>query len=201
MINTLLNHTKYLYLVPKRIIVGGPPNSGKSTFSANIEQVLKNMCIDAKAIDLDLWAGTLDLLWGKISKEERDFLKQDKVTQDDLRKARQVFEDASVEHDVVLGDAPGKISADWKIIYEAASHAIIVCRSDKIEEVDAWVEFCETNGIEVVAIVITEMEGDEKITSLDPLRAKLVGLDRTNVNKVTPTRNKLANLLWTALDP
>lgn len=176
-----------------RIIVGGPPNSGKSTFSESLVRFLQDQGADAESIDLDLWAPTLDYLQGKITKERRDSQKRGSITAKDAKEAHDRFKDASKEHDVIVGDAPGGISKESKQICKAATHGIIVCRDDKTDQIKTWNMFFGDIGIDVVAVVISKRKGAEKITSTGTLEAVLVGLNRQP--RTTPVLVTFATLL------
>lgn len=91
----------------------------------------------------------------------------------------------------MIGDAPGGISRESGILCEAASHAIIVCRNDKVAEIGAWMDFFGGYGIKVVAAITSKVTGNEEINSCRPIRAALVGLDRTW--EETPVRSKIAD--------
>lgn len=70
-----------------RIIIGGPPNSGKSTLVSSLIRALWEIGVKVNSAELDLWAPTLEFLEGKISKEERDSRKQKKVTKEEAEEA------------------------------------------------------------------------------------------------------------------
>lgn len=176
-----------------RIIVGGPPNSGKSTFSESLVRALQDQGVDAESIDLDLWSPTLDFLQGKITKEQRDEQKRKSITSKETKEAYRRFKDSSQEHDVIVGDAPGGISKESKQICKAATHGIIVCRDDKTDQIKAWQDFFDDIGVDVVAVIISKINNSEDITSNDPLKAVLVDLNRQP--KVTPVLRVFATLL------
>jgi MinD-like ATPase involved in chromosome partitioning or flagellar assembly len=176
-----------------RIIVGGPPNSGKSTFSESLVWALQDQGVDAESIDLDLWSPTLDYLQGKITKEQRDEQKRKSITIKDAKEAYRRFKDASKEHDIIVGDAPGGISKELKQICKAATHGIIVCRDDNTDQIKVWQNFFVNIGIDVIAVVISKINNTEDITSYKPLKIVLVDLNRQP--KITPVLRLFATLL------
>ncbi|MGH9918738.1 MAG: hypothetical protein ACRD6W_07720, partial [Nitrososphaerales archaeon] len=111
--------------LPVIVIVGGPPNSGKSTFSESLARALRRQGVSAGAVDLDPWSPTLAFIRGEISKEERDSLKRKDIGPNEIRDAVRRLKEAAKSHDLVVGDAPGGISDDLKAIYQTATHAII----------------------------------------------------------------------------
>lgn len=176
-----------------RVIIGGPPCSGKSTFAESITRALQNIGIDTDRVDLDLWSPTLDFIRGDITKEERDLQKRRNVTKGEADEASRRITVFSENHDIVICDGPGGISEESELIFKAATHGIIVCRDDGIEKIEEWEKFFEKIGISLVAVVISKLDGDEKVSDLSPIKAELVNLDRTP--RVTPTMMQLAYAL------
>jgi MinD-like ATPase involved in chromosome partitioning or flagellar assembly len=175
------------------IIVGGPPNSGKSTFSESLVRALQNQGVSAEAIDLDPWSPTLRFIKGEISKEERDSLKQSKISEKDIQDAVARLKRAGKNHDFVIGDSPGGISDDIRPIYRLATHAMILCREDKRTEIDKWKVFFSTMNLLIVATIITRTSGLEQMRGGDLIEGTLVGLDRTPID--TPAIRSLASIL------
>lgn len=161
-----------------RIIVGGPPNSGKSTFSVSLVRTFQKGGVDAKSVDLDPWAPTLELVKGNMTQDQRDRQKRSSITFEDVEDIHQRFKNASDEHDVVIGDAPGGISKEIRPIYAIATHGILVCRDDKTEEIKDWKDFFNSFGIDIIAIVVSKTENGEKVMSSDPIEIILSGLNR-----------------------
>jgi len=176
-----------------RIVVGGPPHSGKSTFSERLSRAFQNQNIDAEAVDLDEWARTLAFVKKEITKEQRDEQKRKNVTEEDMQKAAQRFRDASEKHDVVIGDAPGGISSLSEIVVGTATHGIIVCKDDEPEAIVRWREFFARNNVTLLGIVHTSLTGNEGIQQNNPIEAKLVNLDQTPT--ITPVIVSITTLL------
>lgn len=179
---------------PIRIVVGGPPNSGKSTFSECIARALQDLDIDAESIELDVFAETLDYIKGKISKEERERKKREPVTKEKIEKAVKRFKDASNEHDIVIGDAPGGISKESKLLCRMATHGIIICREDKSSEIEDWILFFKELNIPVIVIITSKLVGEESVTSSELIHATLVNLNREQI-QITESIRLLSVLL------
>lgn len=177
-----------------RIIVGGPPNSGKSTFAESMNRALQNQNIDAEAIDLDIFSPTLDYVKGNITKEEREQQKRKNVTKEDIEDIVKRFTECGTEHQVIIGDAPGGISEESKPIFKAATHGIIICREDEIQQLDSWITFFNEIHIPLVAVVISKIDGEESVESSDLIRVVLVKLDKNNI-RITETMMVMATLL------
>ncbi|MEM3186437.1 MAG: ATP/GTP-binding protein [Conexivisphaerales archaeon] len=175
------------------VIVGGPPNSGKSTFCESLVQALKRLGVNAQAIDLDPYAPTLQYIRGEISADERNRLKRREIGNKEIQDAKERLEQASKDYDFVIGDAPGGISDDLKPVYQLASHAVILCREDKQSDIDLWKEFFSGMELRIIAIIISRTSGRECLQDTDPIKGILVGLNRIPVN--TPAINSLAYIL------
>ncbi|HEX9845859.1 MAG TPA: hypothetical protein VGA92_05280, partial [Candidatus Nitrosotenuis sp.] len=91
----------------------------------------------------------------------------------------------------------GGMSAESEAIYKAASHAIIICRQDKKGELAKWRDFLEKLGVELVAIIISKLDGNENIQTNDLIEAELVSLDRNP--RLSPATRQLASLLKSKL--
>jgi len=175
------------------IIVGGPPNSGKSTFSVSLVRALQDQGVSAEAVDLDLWAPTKDYIEGKTSKKEREELKRSKITKGDIDDAAKRLERAKESYDFVIGDAPGGISGNLRPIYQLATHTIILCREDKQTEIDKWKKFFEKMNLPIAAIIVTKITGKEDLQANDLIEGTLVGLKREPID--TPVIRSMASIL------
>lgn len=166
-----------------------------------MKRALWEIGVKANSAELDLWAPTLEFLEGKISKEERDSRKQKKVTKGEAEEASKRLVEASQGGSIAIGDCPGKMSDELKIIVRNATHAIILCRADQIQEMESWRKFFSEVGIPMVAELVSDLEGDEavQIAGNKLITGKLVGLDRDIGRKETPAISHLAFLLKSVL--
>lgn len=173
--------------------MGGPPNSGKSTFSESLARALRRQGVSAEAVDLDPWSPTLALIRGEISKEERDSLKRKRIGPKEIHDAARRLKEVAKGHDFVVGDAPGGISDDMRPVYQAATHAIILCREDRREEIDDWKIFSSRMDLRIVAVITSRTAGTESVEGADLIEGTLVGLERNPVD--TPVMRSLAAML------
>jgi tRNA uridine 5-carbamoylmethylation protein Kti12 len=163
--------------LPTRIIIGGPPNSGKSTLAESLARALRSLGVDAYAEDLDLASPTLEFIRGTKSWEERPVFKKE-WTLELANKAASMFEEASAKHAVVIGDAPGKITDESKVIVKKANYAIILCRDDCIGEIKNWQKCFDDIRIPVICIAVSKITGLGNLENKDVIEATLVRLDR-----------------------
>lgn len=160
-----------------RIIIGGPPNSGKSTLAESLAMALRSLSVDAYAEDLDLAAMTLDYIRGIKPWEQRPHEKKE-WTRELAKQAAEKFKEASKKHHVVIGDAPGKITDESRIIAQQASHGMILCRDDCTDEIKQWKTFFESLGINIIAIAISKMCDTGSVSVNEIIEAIIIGLDR-----------------------
>src|SRR3989344_4830043 len=134
----------------KRYLVGGPPNSGKSTYVLSlVKRLAHGLGRSARAVELDVWSNSYPAFEGKIPFEGRP-----KKTGMDWEWEAAVdarlkeFHEAT--EDVVMGDLPGKIvpgSTDYMCAHARSDGAIIVSKS--LEGLQAWRDVFETHGIPI----------------------------------------------------
>jgi CRISPR-associated protein Csx3 len=184
-----------------RIIIGGPPNSGKSTLVSSLKRALWEIGVKVNSAELDLWAPTLEFLEGKISKQERDSRKQKKVTKEEAEEASKRLVEASQDGSIAIGDCPGKMSEELKIIVKNATHAMILCRADQIREIESWRKFLSEAGVPIIAELVSDPVGEEgvQMTGSKVITGRLVGLDRDVGRKESPAISQLAILLKSVL--
>jgi ribosome-binding ATPase YchF (GTP1/OBG family) len=105
---TILSITYRLYYTQHDIIIGGPPNPGKSTFVSSMKRALWEIGVKVSPAELDLWAPTLEFLEGKISKQERDSRKQKEVTKEEAEEASIIV--SALQHfNHMLAHSPVKV--------------------------------------------------------------------------------------------
>ncbi len=126
--------------MPRRILVGGESNSGKSTFVLSLVKCLESRGVTAQAVELDVWSNSYPAFRGEI-----DFDKRPKRF--DLkwnwRRAlnKRLYTLNTARTDFVFGDMPGVLGAACTHMCRVAKAdgAIIISRT--LEGLKAWQRF------------------------------------------------------------
>ena len=157
------------YGAPKknlRIVIGGPPHSGKSTFMNMVEDKFKEYGIGVELLDLDLSAPTA--LKEGFKKERK------KVPWDEplAKEAQSIFKKA--EGEVILGDSVGLISnineiiskpADVAILLVSGSHSDVDKTYKKV--VNKWKRYYKSIDKKILVVVRSSMNPKEE-SMFDP---------------------------------
>jgi hypothetical protein len=183
--------------LPIRLVVGGPPNSGKSTFARSLAMAFQDQGLGAETAELDLWSPTQDYLMGKISKEERETKKRAKISMHEANVRAREFIRASDKYEVVIGDSPGELSTESDVILKEATHAIILCREDRVGDSKQWEDRFKTLGVPVIGILTSSRTSPESANSNGYVQGIIADLGR----KPQPTANirAIATLLRSKL--
>jgi predicted GTPase len=162
-----------------KVVVGGPPNSGKSTFTAILRKHTRQM-LGSHATDI-VQSLTLDLVdnsveWMDDPTGETDRRIDREFNEENAEARRDRFEDIDAE--LVIADAPGQIDELTRLLTGPADALIIVSNDqDGIEE---WREFADEEGLEVFAEFETFLPDEDTEPDWDPddRTGTLRGLDR-----------------------
>ena len=82
---------------------------------------------------------------------------------------------------MVIGDAPGKITAESEKIAKKANYALILCRDDRKEEIEGWQRFFQRIGVPVIGILVSKLTGTGSVERKDIIEATVIGLNRKPV--------------------
>jgi hypothetical protein len=169
---------------PVRIIVGGPPHSGKSTLMNLIEDKMNQYGVSVELRDLDFSAPT-DLKGGF----DEDRKKIDWTPE--LAEEAATYFDEDSENRVILGDSIGLISRINEIVSEPADVAILLVSGSQGDDdrtyrdaIKKWMQYYDDIDKPVLMVIRSSMN-PEDMNYFDPHDnyGVIVGLDRNAYNQ------------------
>ncbi|MFC4553299.1 MULTISPECIES: GTPase [Halorussus] len=144
-----------------KVAVGGPPNSGKSTFTAALVEEIRERRRDS-TVDLSFTWETLDVtdnsLAYLLNERERPERKHEEIEWSDqtARTKRATFE--GCDEQLVVADTPGKLTEELDIVLEPADEMILLVSAEGAEEAEAWRRQAESHGIDVRWFLTTVLD-------------------------------------------
>ena len=178
---------------PVRIIVGGPPHSGKSTLMNLLEDKMNQYGVDVELRDLDFSSPTNLKAGFDPNRETKDW------DEDLARDAASYFREGS-EDKIVLGDSIGLISQINEIVSEPADVAILLVSGSKDQfdqsfrnALAKWKSYYEFIDLPILMIIRSSMNPNE-MNYFDPHDnyGVIVGLDRDAYGEGTPQDNEIS---------
>lgn len=148
-----------------KIVVGGPPHSGKSTFTASLIQTIRERQWKQHYNLSFTWQG-LDVTDNSIAtllnpKDDIDQKRDVEWTTERAEERQAVFE--ARDESLVVADAPGLITDELRTVVEPADAMIILASNEKRDKIEEWQELAEEQNIAVFAELTTILEEDLEI--------------------------------------
>lgn len=145
-----------------KVVVGGPPQSGKSTFTASLIQAIRERQRN-RPYQLSFSWQPLDVTDNSIAvllnpDEDIDQKRDVEWTEERAEERRAVFE--ARDEQLVIADAPGLITEELRIVIEPADAIIILANYEEREQIEDWREVAESNGMQVFAELTSILEED-----------------------------------------
>jgi hypothetical protein len=145
-----------------KLVVGGPPHSGKSTFTAalidSVESLLNgdNYDIYCDWMTLDLEDNSLPNLMDPEEPEEHDEV--------DWEEEAPIRRDEFAEREapLVIADAPGQLTEQLNTLIEPADAIILLVSEDEREKMEDWRERAEEHGIDPIFEIFTVYQSGEE---------------------------------------
>jgi hypothetical protein len=155
--------------VTRRYLVGGPSNSGKSTFTLTlVAHLCERRGLSAEAIELDVWSRSFAAFRGETTFAARAKDRGlDWDWQSPLRQQIAAFNASRC--DIVLADLPGQLDEAIAFICDRVSGAQALVVSRTLEGLDEWGGFFERHGVPVAQRCLTFLDWPPHL---------LVGLNR-----------------------
>ena len=153
----------------KRIVIGGDPHSGKSTFMALLHDELKSKKLDVELFELDAAAGDVQRFKTGKRIEKRPW------TPELAKQTHESFIRQARNNDLTLGDTPGKVSSVTRTVTQGAHGAIVLYRDDTSRR--RWLSFFGHKRIPVIAQVDSKLIGRGYFNARTN-KGRVVGLHR-----------------------
>lgn len=163
-----------------RVVVVGPPNSGKSVFVARLKRAFQNQGLRAEKFDLDPWSATQKLIDGAMSKDERKTSKKKIVEDDEITRLIDHVGESENSLQVSVIDTAGQFTDQTKRICQIAKYGIIVCSEDCKKQVDEWISNLNESGVQLIAVVTTKPSGIESVSNSNIITATITNLHRSS---------------------
>jgi CRISPR-associated protein Csx3 len=105
---------------------------------------------------------------------------------------------SAIQLSLTIVDIGGRITDDNRLIMKPATHAVILWRKDKPEQLQEWLEFCKELGLYIFAILESDYHGKaDLILEKEPiLKGSVHYLERGESCSERPAVQALANLLF-----
>lgn len=157
------------------IVIGGPPHSGKSVFSALLNQQLRAQPLHFYRLDTTpdgegLWSQAVTDPMRRQLRQKGSYTAAHVAAMVERLQKRPV---------PLLVDLGGKRSPENQRLMREATHAIVLSSSP--DELEAWQRFCEAEGLTLLALLDSQLHGEERCHSApgaSPLRGVVSGLER-----------------------
>lgn len=148
----------------RKVVIAGPSNSGKSTFTAALIESLKNRLGSrfdehVEYVPLDQWDQSLPWLLKDTGASQRKG-SSGSVSEEDIMSARREFEESDAA--IVIADAPGKIDDALKTLIEPADDMIILSQDGKVDQIPDWVDVADELNITVLFEFRSMLDEDQE---------------------------------------
>lgn len=161
------------------VLIGGPPHSGKSVLARSLKIGLQNRS-----------PHLLFYLFRAAPDGEGDwFLDADPNVARRLRRkfefspryAELVSQAIRQRYMPLLVDVGGKISPEQKRIAASCTHAILIS-SDRAQLLE-WERFAREMGLQIIASLISRLDGEDRYEDGNPLRGEITRLERSTIKQ------------------
>ena len=191
-----------------KVVLCGPPHSGKSTFAAALVQTIRErqrrqpFNLSFTYVPLDVTDNSLATLLnpGDDVPQHRDI----DWTRERAEERQTMFQ--ARDEQLVLGDAPGQITDELRIVIEPADSMIIISSYENQDKVPRWRDVAEEMEFEIFAELITILNEDVDIgwRNQDKREAVLQSVERESyqdrqIESIDDTTHRLIRQLGTDL--
>lgn len=184
----------------RKVVLCGPANTGKTCLRDGLKSALLELkeapesyvisgCPDGDGA----WFTETAQKNPQLARKLKDEWKSKFTPEFAQAKAKEI---KSINYHLLVFDVGGKITPENELIMAEATHSVILAKSS--DEVKLWQDFCEKLNLPVVAIIMSDYDGQEDtLTQVSPLplRGSVHYLDRSENVTNRPTIQALAKLL------
>lgn len=147
------------------VVVGGPPHSGKSTFTAALiehireRQRRQSFSLSFEWMTLDITDNSLEYLLDDTGGVQRNL----DVEWTDENAQDRADEFASKSCQLVLADAPGQLTEQLNIVAEPADSMVILVSDEKSDKLEDWQDRAQELDISVDCEVTSFLDDDAEV--------------------------------------
>lgn len=155
-----------------KIIVCGPPHSGKSVLVANL---MKYLPTDEPIMIRASFDGEGNWSNNENQEEVRRVRKKGENSSLFFKRICQVIEKQTSK--IVLVDIGGVLTQEKEQVFQSCDSFVVVSKDEKMKQ--KWLEFGQKLGLECIACLDSRLDGEETIEQTIPyLQGRIVGLER-----------------------
>ena len=170
-----------------KVVICGPPHSGKSVFIANL---IDKLPTDAYTIIRACPDGEGNWSNNKNQNETSIVRKKGKFTKSFIEEACKAIDNQT--NKIVLVDVGGIMSKENKKVFEHCDSFVVLSSDEKKKK--EWLKFGQELGLECLGSLDSSLEGQEEIYSRQPyLQGRIVGLERGEVLKNSQVINAIVS--------
>lgn len=164
----------------KKIIVCGPPHSGKSVFLSNLMRKLP-----PDSFYLAFAAPDGEWHWSNFGDQDLVSVvrQKGKFTEDFV--SSMVSAISGNQQPLVLVDTGGVMSAENGRIFNVCDGCIILANKEKADEaIPAWREFAASHSVQVLAEIVSDLNGTDELLPLgegEIIQGRIAGLERGHI--------------------
>lgn len=149
-----------------KVVVGGPPHSGKSTFTAGLIERIRErkreqpFNVSFTWETLDITDNSLAFLLdesGDVSQKNEEI----EWSNETAKVKRADFEGR--DEQLVIADAPGRLTDQLDIVIEPADTMIVLASDENVDKIDEWKACADRLDIAVNWIIVTVLDTDIEV--------------------------------------